>query len=112
MRPLQKSKNTWFGGFGSFFSFCSGRGRGESEAPGGDRFFIEKPRRGGGRPGGAERPGGCLRRIGEFLGGGLNIFFENQKWRLRNDSRAGTCPAQITEMESVTNSFFKGHEVI
>ena len=32
------------------FFFCSGRGKGEPEAPGrggGDRFFIESPRRGG-----------------------------------------------------------------
>ena len=63
-----------------FFFFCSGRGKGESEAPGGvgDRFFIENPRRGG-RPGGAEGPEGCLRRIGEFWGGGgLNIFFQGR----------------------------------
>ena len=59
-----------------FFFFCSGRGKGESEAPGeggGDQFFIENPRRGGGfsRTGGAEGPGGCLRRIGGFGGGGV-----------------------------------------
>ena len=50
----------------------------ESEAPGGrgDWSFIENPRRGGGgRPGGAEGLGGCLRRIGEFFGGGGLIFF-------------------------------------
>ena len=60
-----------------FYFFCSGRGKGESEAPGGvgDRFFffIENfhPRRGGGvLQGGAKGPGGCLLRIGEFSGGG------------------------------------------
>ena len=39
------------GRFGYFlFFFCSGRGKGESEARrgGGDPFFIENPRRGGG----------------------------------------------------------------
>ena len=44
---------------------------------GGDRvFFIENPTRGGGVDFG-EGSGGCLWRIGEFLGGGggLNIFF-------------------------------------
>ena len=33
----------------SYF-FCSGEGKGESEAPGGS-VFIENPRRGGGFPG-------------------------------------------------------------
>ena len=40
---------------------------------------------------------------------------ENQKikkWSLRNDFRAGTTPARITELGSVKNSFFEGHEVI
>ena len=32
-----------------------------------------------GRPGGAEGPGGCLRRIGEFLrGGGAKSFFRGR----------------------------------
>ena len=40
----------------SDFFFCSGRGNwGKSQEGGGE--------------GGAEGPGGCLRRIGEFLGG-------------------------------------------
>ena len=39
----------------------------------GDWFFIENPRRGGG--GSRIGPGGCLRRIGEFLCGGGQIFF-------------------------------------
>ena len=59
-----------------FFLLGGGGGKGESEAPGKDRFSIENPRRGrGGRLGGAEWPGGCLRRIGEILGeGGVNFF--------------------------------------
>ena len=69
-----------------FYFFCSGRGKGESEAPeggGGGRFLIESPRRGGvSRRGGAERPGGCLRRIGELWGGpgggGPNFFFRGR----------------------------------
>ena len=42
---------------------------------------MEKPRGGGfSRTGGAEAPGGCLQRIGEFFGGGggLNIFFRGR----------------------------------
>ena len=53
--------------------FCSGRGRGSPrrQEGRGDRFFIENPRRGGvPGGGGAKGPGGCLRRIGEILGGG------------------------------------------
>ena len=60
------------------FFFCSRRGKGESEAPGGGwggSLFIENTRRGVSRTGGAEGPGGCLRRIGEFWGGGGEIFF-------------------------------------
>ena len=49
-----------------FIFFCSGRGKGESEAPGGggDPFCFENPRRGGEFPGGAE---------------GLNILFSGPK---------------------------------
>ena len=40
---------------------------------GGGSVFIESPRRGGGFQG---RLGGCLQRIGEFMGGGGGqIFF-------------------------------------
>ena len=64
-----------------YFFFCSGRGKGESRRwrAVGDRFFIEKPRRGALRTGGAEGPGGCLQRIGELGEGGLNIFFSEPK---------------------------------
>ena len=60
--------------FRIFFIFSArGGGRGSPRPPGGGggRFFIENPR-GGGCPGGegAEGPGGCLRRIGDFSGGG------------------------------------------
>ena len=59
-----------------FIWFCSGRGRESARRRegGGVDFFVEKPRRGGG----AEGPGVCLRRIGEFGGGGLNIFFRGR----------------------------------
>ena len=59
-------------------------GEGESEAlggGGGHRFFIENP-----RTGGAEGPGGCLRRVG-ILGGGVNIIF--LLFRGRNVHQAG-----------------------
>ena len=54
-----------------YFLLRSGRGKGESEAPGGE---LKIP---GGRSPGlgrAEGPGGCLRRIGQ-LEGGANFFF-------------------------------------
>ena len=38
---------------------------------------------------------------------------ENQQiknWRLRNDFRANTSLAQITELESVIDSFYEGHK--
>ena len=60
------------------FFFCSGRGKGESEAPGGGGvgFLLKIPRGGGGRFQEGEGPGGCLQRIGDFLGGGGGqIFF-------------------------------------
>ena len=59
-----------------FFSFfCSGRAKGESEAPGGgwDRLLIENPRRGGSRRG-RGREGVCG-ELGNFSGGGGQIFF-------------------------------------
>ena len=58
------------GRFDFFLFFCSGPGKGESEALGrGGGLFFENP-----RTGGAEGPEGCLRRIGEFRGG-FNFFF-------------------------------------
>ena len=56
-----------------FYFFWSGRGKGESEALGGGGvgFFIENPKGGGGvSRRGAEGPGGCVRRIGDFFWGG------------------------------------------
>ena len=61
-----------------FYFFLLGEGKGESRRRRavGDWFFIEKPRRGGAsRTGGAEGPGGCLQRIGEFGGGGGAKYF-------------------------------------
>ena len=59
-----------------FYFFCSGRGKGESEASGGGGFdFYWRSQEGGSpRGGGGEGPGGCLRRIGEFGGGGAKYF--------------------------------------
>ena len=73
-----------------FIFFCSGAGKGESEAPaGGVQFFIGNPRRvswagggGGGRgagrvfAGGGEGPGECLREFGwgaKYFFGGLKF---------------------------------------
>ena len=59
------------------YFFCSGRGKGEFETPGGDRFFIENPRRGGGSRKGRGRGAGRVSAAnwGTFLGrGGLNSF--------------------------------------
>ena len=57
-----------------FIFFCSGEGKGESEAPGrgGGRFFIENPRRGGGSPTRGGGGGGGAGRLsaGNFRGGG------------------------------------------
>ena len=54
-----------------FYFFCSGEGEGSPRhrEGGGDWFFIKNPRRGGfSRKG--KGPGGCLRQVGEFFGGG------------------------------------------
>ena len=58
-----------------FYFFPLGEGEGESEAPGrggGGRFLLKFPGVGGRSlgGGGAEGRGRCLRRIGEFFGGG------------------------------------------
>ena len=64
-----------------YFFFCSGRGKGESEAPGGegDWSFIESPRRGGvpgvAGVGGAGRVSAAKLEVYARGGGGLNIFF-------------------------------------
>ena len=60
----------------TFYFFCSGEGKGQSEAPGGrrgGRVSIENPRRGGGFPrkGGNGPEGVC----GEFGGGGGGAKF-------------------------------------
>ena len=68
--------------FRIFFTFSArGGGRGSPRPPGGGRFFIENPRGRGGvlqEGKGAEGPGGCLRRIGDFGGVGGNFFFQGR----------------------------------
>ena len=60
-----------------FYFFLLGEGEGKVWGVGGWGVDFLLKIRGVGSPGGggAEGPGGCLRRIWEFLGGGLNIFF-------------------------------------
>ena len=61
-----------------FYFFCSGEGKGESEALGGAvGFSLKVPGRGGGvwRGGGHPGMGVCLRGIWEFGGGGQFFFF-------------------------------------
>ena len=65
-----------------FFLLGEGEGRVRGARGRGESVIIENPRRGGGGfPGwgGAEGPGGCLRRIREFLGGGGLIFIFGPK---------------------------------
>ena len=62
----------------TFYFFCSGGGgKGSSrrrDMGKGVDFLLKIPG-GVSRKGRAEGPGGCLRRIGEFGGGGANFFF-------------------------------------
>ena len=59
-----------------FYFFCSRRGKGESEAPGGvgDRFLMKIPG-GGGKAGRGRGAGRSAANWGIWGGGGLNIFF-------------------------------------
>ena len=71
---------TKLGGRFGFFLFFSRLGEGEGgvrgRREGGWLIFYWKSQKGGGsRGGGAEGPGGCLRRIGESGRGGPNFFF-------------------------------------
>ena len=71
------------GRFGYFlFFFCSGRGNGESEVPGGGGgvcFLIESPKGGVSRTGGADGPEGCLQPVGGFGRGLAKYFFSGPK---------------------------------
>ena len=61
------------GRFGYFYFFCSGRGKGQSEAGGGISFLLKIPGGGGGAGGPRGREGVCGKL--EFGGGGgLNIL--------------------------------------
>ena len=71
--PLLRFKTQSWWTFRNFF-FLLGEGEGgvRGAEKGEDDFLLKIPGEGGGSPGGggAEGPGGCLRRIGEFGGGG------------------------------------------
>ena len=62
------------------FNFLLGEGEGGARGArrGGVRFFNEDPRRGSRGARGAEGPGGCLRRIGDFLGWGGQFLFSGR----------------------------------
>ena len=70
-----------------FYFFCSGRGKGGSRRRRAvaDRFFIEKPRRGGGSPGqeGPRGREGVCSELGN-LGGGGQIFFFGAEMSTKN----------------------------
>ena len=70
-----------------FYFFCSGRGgvRSAGRGGGGIGFVLKIPGKGGGSRRGAEGPGGCLWRTGEFGGVGAKFFFSgaetSTKWK-------------------------------
>ena len=96
-RPPRRSRRkscTWWTFRIFFIFFCSGRGKGESEAPGegGGRFLVKIPGGGVSRTGGAEGPGGRPQRIGEFWRGGVKYFFSGPKcprsaWETRGKTK-------------------------
>ena len=64
------------GHFGYFLIFLLGEWEFEAAWEGGGRILIENHRGGGLHEGErAEGPGGCLRRIGDFGGGGGSKYF-------------------------------------
>ena len=82
--PIVWHHYLFLGGRFGYFLFFSARGGGRGsprrrEGVGG-RFLLKIPGAGGvSGGGGPEGPGGCLRRIGDFGGGGdLNIFFRGR----------------------------------
>ena len=63
-----------------FYFFLLGEAEGGVRGGGGGGvdFLLKIPGGGVSRRGGAEGPGGCLQRIWELGGGGLNIFFRGR----------------------------------
>ena len=76
----------------NFFLLGEGEGGVRGAGRGGGLIFSENPRRegvyGGGGLAGRERPGGCLRQIGGFWGGGGQIFFFGAEMSTKNQSEA------------------------
>ena len=79
-RHSKKGSERLGGRFGYFYFFLLGEGEGEAPGGGGGGRFLLKFPGGGGfsGEGGAEGRGRCLRRIGEFGGGGAKIFFHGR----------------------------------
>ena len=96
--------------------FCSGRGKGESEAPrgGGVRSLIENPRSGGGGSQGGEglrgREGVCG-ELGNFLGGGRLIFFfgaeMSTKFCARKPPERSSCKSFVQEIGENAAKFWR-----
>ena len=78
MNKIVSNYQAWWT-FRIFFIFsCSGRGKEESEAPGGGGigFLIENSRTGGGGAGSGRAAGRVsAANLGIFWGGGANFFF-------------------------------------
>ena len=78
--PQGQTQSWWTFRIFLFFSARGGgRGSPRPRGGGGGLVFVENPIKGLWAPspggGGAEGPGGCLRRIGDFLGGGGGKYF-------------------------------------
>ena len=76
-----------------FYFFLVGEGEEGSltgQEGGGEPVFLLKIPQGGGGFQEGEGQGGCVQRMGEFRGGGLNIFFRGRtSTKLRKTEKGG-----------------------